>query len=46
MIKANWMLRLFLAAVLLTGSFALSGCETWRGTGRDIERAGEGMQGR
>lgn len=29
---------------LLTSAFCLSGCNTWRGAGKDIENVGEKMQ--
>ena len=31
--------------VLLTSAFFLTGCNTWEGAGKDVERAGEKMQG-
>ncbi len=31
--------------VLLTSAFCLTGCNTWEGAGKDVERAGEKMQG-
>ena len=30
--------------VVLTAMLVLSGCNTWHGAGRDIERTGEKMQ--
>jgi predicted small secreted protein len=30
---------------LLTSAFCLTGCNTWKGAGKDIERTGEKMQG-
>jgi len=30
---------------LLTSVFYLTGCNTWKGAGKDIERTGEKMQG-
>ena len=30
--------------VLLAGILATSACNTWRGAGKDVERAGEKMQ--
>lgn len=33
------------AVMLLAGSFLLTGCNTWDGAGKDVERAGEKMQG-
>ncbi len=30
---------------LLTSAFSLTGCNTWKGAGKDVERAGEKMQG-
>lgn len=30
---------------LLAGMMTLNGCNTWRGAGKDVERAGEKMQG-
>lgn len=32
------------AIALLVGTFSLSGCNTWDGLGKDIERGGEKMQ--
>ena len=29
---------------LLVGMFSLNGCNTWRGAGKDVEKAGEKMQ--
>jgi predicted small secreted protein len=39
--------RIIVVAVLalLTSAFFLTGCNTWKGAGKDIERAGEKMQG-
>ena len=31
--------------MLLTSVFCLTGCNTWEGAGKDVERAGEKMQG-
>jgi len=31
--------------VLLLGMLSMSGCNTWEGAGKDVERAGEKMQG-
>jgi predicted small secreted protein len=30
---------------LLTSAFCLTGCNTWKGAGKDIEKTGEAMQG-
>jgi len=30
---------------LLTSAFCLTGCNTWKGAGKDIESTGEKMQG-
>lgn len=30
---------------LLAGLLALTGCNTWDGAGKDVERTGEAMQG-
>jgi predicted small secreted protein len=30
--------------MLLTSVFVLSGCNTWKGLGKDVEKTGEGMQ--
>jgi predicted small secreted protein len=35
---------LCLLAACLCGSVALTGCNTMRGAGKDIEKAGEGIQ--
>jgi predicted small secreted protein len=29
---------------ILVGIFALSGCNTWKGVGKDVEKTGEAMQ--
>ena len=31
--------------VLLTGTVLFGGCNTWQGAGKDVENAGESMQG-
>jgi len=31
--------------MLLTAALFLTGCNTWKGAGKDIEKAGEKMQG-
>ncbi|GEM_PF-2463677 len=42
-------MRIIVVAVtllmLLTSAFFLTGCNAWRGAGKDVERAGEKMQG-
>jgi len=42
-------MRIIVVAVtllmLLTSAFFLTGCNTWEGAGKDVERAGEKMQG-
>jgi len=30
--------------MLLMSMFFLSGCNTWKGLGKDVEKTGEGMQ--
>ncbi len=30
--------------ILLTSVFVLTGCNTWKGLGKDVERTGEKMQ--
>jgi predicted small secreted protein len=30
--------------MLLTSMFFLSGCNTWKGLGKDVEKTGENMQ--
>lgn len=30
---------------LLVGMFALNGCNTWKGMGKDVEKTGEAIQG-
>jgi predicted small secreted protein len=40
--------KIFMTATLLTlliAMLAMSGCNTWRGAGKDVERGGEKMQG-
>ena len=32
-------------AALLLGVLSLTGCNTWKGAGKDVERTGEVMQG-
>lgn len=36
----------FTLLTLLAGMLTLTGCNTWRGAGQDVERAGEKMQGK
>lgn len=31
--------------VFLAGTLSFAGCNTWKGAGKDVERAGEKMQG-
>ena len=31
---------------LLAGLLATSGCNTWRGAGKDVEKTGDAMQGK
>lgn len=31
---------------LLVGMFSLTGCNTWKGAGKDIQSGGEKMQGK
>jgi len=41
--------RIILAITLLTllaGMFSMTGCNTWRGAGKDVEKTGDAMQGR
>ena len=41
--------RFIMTVTLLTlfvSMFSLSGCNTWKGAGKDIERGGEKMQGK
>ena len=38
------MIRKFLALCLVTGSFALAGCNTIEGAGRDVQSAGEAVE--
>ena len=42
-------MRIIVVAVtllmLLTSAFFMTGCNTWEGAGKDVERAGEKMQG-
>jgi len=30
---------------LLIGTFSVTGCNTWKGAGKDIEKTGDAMQG-
>ena len=39
-----WLTGIMLA--LLAGILATSACNTWHGAGKDVERAGEEMQGK
>ncbi|MCU0724769.1 MAG: hypothetical protein MUE73_03110 [Planctomycetes bacterium] len=32
--------------VLVVGLMSLSGCNTWRGAGKDVENTGDAMQGK
>ena len=39
------MMKKIVALVMVACCFAaLSGCQTWRGAGKDVEKAGQGMQ--
>lgn len=38
------MIRKFLTLFLVTGSFAIAGCNTIEGAGRDIQSAGEAVE--
>lgn len=40
----NTRIKLFLSTALLFSLFALSGCNTFKGMGEDIESLGESMQ--
>jgi predicted small secreted protein len=31
---------------LLAGLLSLTGCNTWKGAGKDVEKTGEAMQGK
>jgi predicted small secreted protein len=39
-----WIMGLLVA--LLGGILATSACNTWKGAGKDVEKAGEEMQGK
>lgn len=39
------LVRLALSTLLFGSVCALSGCETWKGFGKDVEDVGESMQG-
>jgi predicted small secreted protein len=41
--------KMFVAAILLlllAATLVVSGCNTWHGAGKDVERTGEKMQGK
>lgn len=41
-------IRIIILVALLTflvGTLSMTGCNTWDGAGKDVERAGEKMQG-
>ena len=31
---------------LLGGMFSMTGCNTWKGAGKDVEKTGDAMQGK
>ena len=42
-------MRIIITAMLLAllvGMLSLSGCNTWQGAGKDVEKAGDSMQGK
>ena len=41
----RWMAVVVLVAGMLVSLLTLTGCNTWKGMGRDVESAGEAMQG-
>ena len=42
--KKHWFFTSLILLVVSTAMLLLSGCNTWHGAGRDIERTGEKMQ--
>ena len=45
--RSAWWSGLGRALVVLTlvgGLFLMSGCETWKGAGKDVQKTGESMQ--
>ena len=42
--KKHWFFTSMILLVVATAMLILSGCNTWHGAGRDIERTGEKMQ--
>jgi predicted small secreted protein len=40
------MLMALTLLALLAGTFSLTGCNTWHGAGKDVEKTGEAMQGK
>lgn len=42
--KTRKILMVATLLMLLTSMFVLSGCNTWKGLGRDVEKTGEKMQ--
>ena len=40
-----WVVRGLLVLSLAGFVFAATGCNTWKGAGKDVEKAGEKMQG-
>ncbi len=43
--RTGQMLGLLGALALVVSLVSLSGCNTWKGAGKDVERTGEAMQG-
>ena len=43
--RTRRMLGMLGVFTLMLGLFSLSGCNTWKGAGKDVERTGEAMQG-
>jgi predicted small secreted protein len=43
--KARMLTATLILLGLLIGGLSLTGCNTWKGVGKDVERTGEAMQG-
>src|SRR4030042_2505825 len=44
-VKVRIIVMVVTLLALLTSAFCLTGCTTWKGAGKDIEKTGEAMQG-
>jgi len=42
--RTRFIIVTFTVLALLAGMLSLSGCNTWKGAGKDVENAGDAMQ--